>query len=160
MTQDELTDVFRKLGVSDPESWASSQVKEGIPQLGRCLVIKALWDCVTRAGTTSWIDYDLKHGAETPHGRAIQTMLDAGVDKEVITDLVRFKEAEALREVCYLLEDYTSVPQNSNSDTGEEYVRWSLRELDSEDQPTDRAIDGLHESFWSLDPALPENQKS
>ena len=160
MTQDELTELFRKLGVSNPESWASSQVNEGIPQLGRYLVIRAMWDCVTRAGTTNWIDYELKHSADLPHGKALQQMLDAGVSQEAITELVRFKEAEALREVCYLLEDYTSVPQNSNPDTGEEYVRWGLHELDAEDQPTPTPINGLHESFWSLDPALPENQQS
>ncbi|TLD70640.1 hypothetical protein FEM03_09990 [Phragmitibacter flavus] len=160
MTQDELTEIFRRLGVSNPASWASSQINEGIPQLGRFLVIRAMWDCVTRAGTTNWIDYELKHSADTPHAKALQQMLDAGVSREAMTELVRFKQAESLREVCYLLEDYTSVPQNSNPDTGEEYVRWSLRQLDTEDQPMAWPIDGLHESFWSLDPALPENQQS
>lgn len=160
MTQEKLTEIFRRLGANDPESWAYSQVAEGIPQLGRYLVIRAMWNCVTRSGKTSWIDYELKHSPESPHGKALRQILDAGISREAITELVRFKEAEALREVCYLLEDYSSVPENSNPETREEYVRWSLCELDSEDQPTGKSINGLHESFWSLDPELQTNKES
>jgi hypothetical protein len=31
----ELVESFRRLGVNRPESWASSQIHEGIPQLAR-----------------------------------------------------------------------------------------------------------------------------
>ena len=160
MTLEELTDIFRRLGANNPERWAGSQIREQIPQLGRFLVLRAMWDCVTRAGTTDRIDYGLKHGRDAPHIRALQAMLKAGVSKEAITSLARFKQAELLQEFCYLLEDYSSVPQNSIPKTGKEYVRWSLREIDADGKPMERPIDGLHESFWSLDPSPLASQQS
>jgi len=39
---------FRSLGAEDPESWARSEVQEGIPQLGRFLFLRALWEAVLR----------------------------------------------------------------------------------------------------------------
>lgn len=38
-----LTDVFRQHGARDPESWARSQLGEGIPQLAIFCFTKALW---------------------------------------------------------------------------------------------------------------------
>jgi len=39
---------FKSLGVNDPESWARSELQEGIPQLGRAVFLRALWDAVLR----------------------------------------------------------------------------------------------------------------
>jgi hypothetical protein len=39
---------FKSLGVTDPESWARSELQEGIPQLGRAVFLRALWDAVFR----------------------------------------------------------------------------------------------------------------
>jgi hypothetical protein len=39
---------FRSLGVNDPESWAQSELQEGIPQLGRAVFLRALWDAVLK----------------------------------------------------------------------------------------------------------------
>jgi len=38
-----LTELFKKLGAEDPESWANSQVEEGINQLGRYLFLRQAW---------------------------------------------------------------------------------------------------------------------
>ena len=35
-----LTALFQKFGAPDPESWAASQVEEGIPQLQRFLFLR------------------------------------------------------------------------------------------------------------------------
>ena len=43
-----LTKVFDRLGAADPESWARSEIEEGIPQLGRFVFLRALWDTVLR----------------------------------------------------------------------------------------------------------------
>jgi hypothetical protein len=37
---------FKSLGFTDPESWARSELQEGIPQLGRAVFLRALWDTV------------------------------------------------------------------------------------------------------------------
>ena len=153
MELEELTEMFEQLGAPDPKAWAESQIREGIPQLARFMVIRALWDCVAPSDSTAWIDYELKNEAGCPHAKAMQEMIDAGVSREAIATLARFKGAEAIREACYLLEDYTSVSQNIDPQTGEERIRWSLRELDEDGKPKPYPIDGLHESFWNVDPA-------
>ena len=43
MDQKELTEIFRKLGAEDPEDWARSQIREGIPQLARFLFLREAW---------------------------------------------------------------------------------------------------------------------
>ena len=39
---------------NDPESWASSQVEEGIPQLARYLFLRQAWGCVVREDDPSF----------------------------------------------------------------------------------------------------------
>jgi hypothetical protein len=43
-----LTARFKSLGIDDPESWARSEIQEGIPQLGRAVFLRALWDAVLK----------------------------------------------------------------------------------------------------------------
>ncbi len=40
MNEMELTELFARLGARDPEKWARSQIKEGIPQLARFLFLR------------------------------------------------------------------------------------------------------------------------
>ena len=51
-----LTKKFSQLGASDPESWATSQLSEGIPQLHRFLFLKQMWELVVSEDDESWID--------------------------------------------------------------------------------------------------------
>jgi hypothetical protein len=152
MTESQLKQLFVTLGAPRPESWAESQIREGIPQLARYLVLRSMWDCVTPTKYTRWVDDDLKETTDQAYKKVVEDMLSAGISREAITLLVRHKQAETLREFCYVLEDYSSPPYNSDPATGDAYVRWSLRQLDEDGNPTGRPIDGLHESFWSVDP--------
>ena len=52
----ELTEAFRALGATDPESWASSQIKEAIPQLHRYAFLKQAWGAVVDPGNVHWIE--------------------------------------------------------------------------------------------------------
>jgi len=158
MTESQLTELFTKLGAPHPESWARSQIREEIPQLARYLVLRSMWDCVTPTKYTRWVDRDLKETSDPAYKKALEDMLSAGVSREAITCVVRYKEAEALREFSYVLEDYSSPPRNSDPTTGDAYIRWSLRQLDEKGNPTGRPIDGLHESFWSTDPEAKEQK--
>jgi hypothetical protein len=38
-----LRDRFSELGADEPESWARSEIVEGIPQLARFLILRKLW---------------------------------------------------------------------------------------------------------------------
>jgi hypothetical protein len=51
----EPADHFRALGADEPESWARSQVEEGIPQYARFVFLRQAWTNVIPDGDTSWI---------------------------------------------------------------------------------------------------------
>ncbi len=55
-----LTEVFRRAGAPDPESWARSQLAEGIPQLAIFSFAKALWNGVIREDDDQWIDQEIE----------------------------------------------------------------------------------------------------
>jgi hypothetical protein len=51
----ELTALFEKLGARSPESWARSQLSEGINQLQRFLFLRQAWSLILREDDTDWI---------------------------------------------------------------------------------------------------------
>ena len=150
-----LTKKFSQLGASDPESWATSQLSEGIPQLHRFLFLKQMWELVVSEDDESWIDRyvtSYHHEPDAPFsgaGRAIERMLSKGVARADIVDLVRAAQVESLSGLCYRLED------PSFSDEAEELAEglgWALVLTDDEFEPTSETIDGLHESVLETDP--------
>src|SRR5258706_541741 len=52
----QLTEHFRALGAFDPESWARSQIEEGIPQYARLVFLRQAWQSIIADGDTSWIE--------------------------------------------------------------------------------------------------------
>ncbi len=51
----ELGKLFEKLGAQNPESWASSQIKEGVPQLQRFLFLRQAWQSILDENNLKWI---------------------------------------------------------------------------------------------------------
>src|SRR5438876_8819327 len=97
-----LAEVFRRAGATDPESWAHSQLAEGIPQLAIFSFAKALWNGMIREGDDAWIDREIewanKYSSDpcAQVGPALREMLAMGVSRAAITDLVRVMQYEAL----------------------------------------------------------------
>lgn len=151
MNKDDLTSIFRNLGAGDPESWADSEVSENIPQLARFMFLKGAWQRIVRDDDTQWIDDVLQNvpaESNDPYAgaaHAVRQMLDAGVSKLAIAQLVRATQAEFLFDLCYMLDDSSSVDGN------DDYVDWSFVELDADGNPG-RPINGLHESVLATDP--------
>ncbi len=151
MNKDELTSIFASLGADDPESWADSEVSENIPQLARFMFLKGAWQRIVTDDDTQWIDnvvLNVPPDSNDPYAgaaHAIRQMIDAGVSKSVIAQLVRATQAEFLCDLCYMLADPSSVEGNDG------YVDWSLVELDADGNPA-RHINGLHESVLETDP--------
>lgn len=149
MTLEELTQIFKNLEANDPELWASSQIEEGIPQLARFLFLKGAWDGVV-PDNDQWIDtllewYDDK--ASTPYSgqdHAVKRMIDLGVHKEDITELVRCVAAAMIFHIGYMLDDSSSVQ-------GNDHVDWALMQVDK-DENIITQINGIHESVLETDP--------
>lgn len=149
----ELTKLFRELGARTPESWAASQIQEGIPQLYRFLFLRQAWARITPDLDNSWIERAISQARARPDapfaglGASLERCLEKGVSESDLTEIARCKEVQLLLALCYLMEDpgLDSVPECI------EELSWGL--FPSEDStPVGRQIAGLHESVLSMDP--------
>jgi hypothetical protein len=151
MTQDELAALFHKLGATDPEGWASSQVEEGIPQLARFLFLRQGWRMIVDEDDPSWIGRLIERAEAHPHepyagvGHALKKLRGRGATDDEITDVVRGMQAQLLFGFCYLLED----PGDVEPEVAD--VAWSIVQVDGEGNVLG-SIPGLHESVLETDP--------
>jgi hypothetical protein len=143
-----LTDVFRRAGADDPESWAHSQLAEGIPQLAIFSFAKALWNGLIREDDDKWIDQEIEWAKQHPSdpcahvGPALQEMLAKGVSRAAITDLVRVMQYEVLFHVCSILD------RSRTEDVP--ITDWTLHQVDEDGKPV-AIIQGLHEVLLTMD---------
>ena len=144
-----LAEVFRRHGADDPESWARSQLEEGIPQLAIFCFAKALWQGILDEDDASWIDADIEWSKSKPNapcaqsGRALEEMVAKGVSRQAITDLVRVYQFNALYHASSLLDGSCVVDLPVND--------WALHQT-NDDGESVATIQGLHEVLLSLDP--------
>ena len=151
MNEDELAELFRRLGARDPEGWAHSQVSEGIPQLARFLFLRQAWRSIIDEDDPNWIDRRMAHAAANPGepyagvGPALRRLRERGASTEDLTDLVRGMQAELLFTFCYLLEDPGDIEPEVRD------LAWSLVQVDDAGEALG-PITGLHESVLEMDP--------
>jgi hypothetical protein len=150
--QKQLTELFARLGAPNPESWANSQVQEGINQLHRFLFLRQAWNLVIPDDEHSWMERAMVAARKNPDapfagvGDALSRLLEAGASRDDLADLVRGMQAQLLFDFCYLLDD-PSLTEPELADIG-----WTLVETGSAFQPTEKTIGGLHESVLEVDP--------
>ncbi len=145
-----LTEVFRRAGAIDPESWARSQLAENIPQLAIFSFAKALWNGIIREDEESWIKEEMEWSRAHPSdpcaqmGPALEEMLAKNVSRRAIIDLVRVMQYSAIYHACMIL-DGARVEDVPITD-------WLLHQIDEQGSPT-AIIQGLHEVLLGMDPA-------
>lgn len=151
MKEKELTDIFRKLGAPEPESWARSQISEGIPQLARFLFLRQAWRQVVGEDDTRWIDAHIERARTHPDepyagaGHALARLRARGATDDELTDLTRGMQAELLFALCDLLDDPGDVEPEAAA------VNWALAEVDEAGELLG-FMGGLHESVLGTDP--------
>ena len=152
-----LTAAFRKLGADDPESWALSELAEGIPHLAHFVFLKQAWSAIEDEQDTSWIDKYIAWGkgeraAKTfwaSLGDALGRMRARGVADKDIATVVQTLQYLLLNHLCAQLDDCDSSPINVRGNWPQ--IRWALFQVDSDGKPL-KAIGGLHEYADSMDP--------
>lgn len=150
-TVPELAALFEKLGARDPQSWASSQVSEGIPQLHRFLFLRQAWSHVIAEDSLGWVDYHIEEAEAHPDapfsgmGAALRRAVSAGVAREDLSQIARGVQAELLFQISYMLGD------NGLTEPELEGVGWGLFQTDEEGNAV-APIDSLHESVLDVDP--------
>lgn len=133
-----LRDRLAALGAEDAESWARSEVSEGIPQQVRFLILRRLWhDAIDAWAASDALD-------RLP---AAKRLLDAGADR---SNLVRVARAAAYEAV---LDAVVAIDEGYDPEAPEDCPGWQLMETDPDCNPTGREVGGLHESFQSMDPS-------
>lgn len=147
-----LTAVFRRLGADAPEEWASSEVEEGIPQLGHFVFLKQAWQSVIdEKQPNTWFNQVARNGKRDASSiwgqlsRALQALLSAGVTREQLARVIQLLQYQTLNEMCFLLDGGGfSSPINASASEGVAPVRWCLLQVDDDANVVGR-IDGLHE---------------
>jgi len=153
-SESELAALFSRLGAPDPESWARSQVLEGIPQLLRYLFLKAAWRNVASDDDTSWMRSEIDRANSRPEepyaglGLGLDQCLRQGVDPVVLNEMFRCAQATMIFGIGYLLDGANFSGLDELRD-----VSWALFQTDADGRPTGPAIGGLHESVLQLDPS-------
>jgi hypothetical protein len=151
LNHEELTAIFQKLGARDPESWARSQILEGINQLARFLFLRQAWGLIVNDDDASWIQSQIKHAEANPQepyagvGLALKTLRSLGAGDHEITDIVRGMQAALLFHMCYLLGEGGDLESKVLG------VEWGLFQIDSNGRPLE-SISALHESVLGMDP--------
>ncbi|MGE0191584.1 MAG: hypothetical protein AB7T63_06025 [Planctomycetota bacterium] len=150
MDEGRLTELFRRLGAREPESWAHSQLAEGIPQLARYLFLRQAWRDIVSEDDATWIDASISASRQFPDdpyagvGHALRRLRSHGATDNDLTDVVRGMQAQLLFNLCYLLED------PGLSEEGLD-VAWALFQTDRDGLPIAQ-VGGLHESVLETDP--------
>ncbi len=154
MNENELTELFARLGARNPAQWAHSQATEGVPQLARFLFLRQAWKLVVDSQDASWIDEQHARDMDQPGGAigpALERVLAQGVSEADLTTIVRVMQWRLLSGLCYLLDD----PGKLETEVGD--IAWRLFQVDAQDQPI-AIVGGLHESVLETDPAGREMQ--
>ena len=151
MDEKGLTELFRKLGADDPEGWARSQIRRGIPQLARYLFLRQAWREVVSPDDHGWIAERRQHAEQKPDapgagiGPALARLIAAGARVEDLTTVVRVMQWSLLHRLCVLLED----PGVVEPEVAE--MQWQLFLLDQNDAPL-VPISALYETVLQTDP--------
>jgi hypothetical protein len=148
MNEQELTELFRKLGARDPEGWAHSQIRAGIPQLARYLFLREAWRRVVSPDDRHWMDEVIPkdpNGAGGELGPAIDRLLATGGRLEDITTVVRVMQWWLLAGLCVLIDQ----PWDLGEDVDD--IWWGLFLVDENGHAT-QEIGALIESVLGTDP--------
>jgi hypothetical protein len=150
MNKKDVAALFRRLGANEPETWAQSQIEEGIPQLARYLFLRQAWRNVVAEGDSLWIDRAIDRARTAPDepyagvGHALARLRSRGATDEELTDVVRGMQAELLFSFCYLLDDPGELEPEASA------IGWALAQIDEEGNVVG-TISGLHESVLETD---------
>lgn len=131
---DALTQVFAALGAQRPSTWARSHVDAGHDELGRFVLLRALWLKAVEPGRLLGIARN-----EEEVGAAAERLIKvAGLAD--LDAIIRFAQKQALLDICSVLDD------PSASDEG---IGWAVYRTDGRGLPLwalDRLAAGLTDS--------------
>ena len=126
-------------GAKNPLSWANSEVNEKIPQFGRFLMLKSLFDIAksTEDNISMAGDFD----------DDFEEKLDEIKDKigeEKLFDFLTSYSKGIIYNLIELLDE-------GNREIDRDKISWTLIKTDENFEPTGQIIQGLHEDFLEFE---------
>jgi hypothetical protein len=149
-----LASHFRSMGAQNPESWARSQLEEGIPQFARLVFLREAWGAVIGDGDTRWIKRFTDEAERRPRdpgagiGPALKRILASGADSGDLAEVVRVMQWHVLQAIADQLDDPGVVVYPSDNTPR---VKWTLFEVNDDGEPL-HPIGALHESLLDTEP--------
>ena len=154
----ELVEAFRRLGVARPESWARSEVREGINQLSRARLLYWLSSNLTQTENgndlsvaTAMGQYDRDEEKQSgsgvvshPEAPIYKRMLAAGFSERDIRVIIRQAQIKALMDFVCVLDGCGAPPAEAAP------CSFGVFEVDEKGKPV-RHVAALHESLYDFD---------
>jgi hypothetical protein len=128
----DLRDKFAALGADDPDSWASSEIAENIPQLARFRFLRGMWAIVDEHGPSTGPTHEAGEAAK-------ERLLALGAEPDDLRAIARMAAFDALSSALYFLDD-------PGDDEVPDLPGWALMET-SGGELTGRLVQGLHEDM-------------
>jgi hypothetical protein len=133
-----LVDVFRELGVSEPQEWAHSEVSEGIDQTARATLLRALADSTIEAcSAESW------RRSAGSSARALNKLIEQGADLEAVKELCVQSAYTVVWEFLRMSSGMDDPKLNPGN------VAWAIMRVDSGGNPVGE-ITTPYESWWRV----------
>jgi hypothetical protein len=132
---DELINRMKIAGCKDPFLWAFSEITEDIPQFGRFLVLKNLFEIAVDVDRT--IEYAEVFANDYT---ALEEKVLQVVDKALLKQYLKAYNRGMIGQFIELIDE-------GNDDCEKDNVDWVLLKTDSERNHTGQIINGLHENF-------------
>lgn len=126
-----------ELGAPEPDDWARSEIREGIPQQARYLLLRRIW----ANALTPWRDLGMLRRNE-----ALAQLLDQGAGQELLAEALRRIVFDTVHELIMI------VDEGHDPDAPDDSPGWTLMETGSGGNSTGRRVGGLHESLLEVDP--------
>jgi hypothetical protein len=150
------------LGCPDPVQWARRELREGVPQLGRFLLLRHLWSEAIDAWRDSllWVENLVTDARKDPGapfaeaGRALERLLARGADPRDIGLLARFVAYETAFSTVHALDEGYD-PEHEGQLPG-----WGLVERDPLGHLTGRLLVRLHEDLPKLEPGAGDDEST
>ena len=152
-SEEELLRLFESLGARSAPQWIQYVKHDPDPQLARYLFLKQVWDRLISEQDSEWIEQAVARSKKNPTapyaglGKALERVLALGATSEDLTEIARCLQAQALFDVCYLVDG------PAHSLDGVEHIDWSLFRTDEKGKPFGEPIAGLYESVLDTEPS-------
>ena len=141
---EELLQNLDEAGAKEPLGWALSQITEGIPQFGRFVFLRELYNIIN----------------DTEENLALADDIDEGYEEDIFEVVDKLKETLGEQKFDNFLKAFTKgvmwqvinlIDEANHNQKGE--PKWSLKEIKN-DNTIGKTLGGLHESFNQFEDEL------